>query len=218
MHLVLRVTFAALFCVFVGFTGTHAYTIDFEDLPEETWVTGQYATLGVTFAGGIISEAGSTLFEDEFPPLSGTKVLVTEQRSLTVTLSDAAQQVQGYFTYTAPLTIDTYDTAGVLLGSVSSLFSCNAALIGDVGSSPNEAFTFSSPAGISSIVVSAGAGQGFFTLDDLSIVVVPEASPLVLCGISVLGLVLALGRNRILFTKRLSFSRVDAIRRNTLGK
>src|SRR5271157_696962 len=51
-------------------------TINFDNLPDRTVVTSQYAAQGVTFGGAsVLSEVTGSLNYTEFPPLSGNNVI-----------------------------------------------------------------------------------------------------------------------------------------------
>lgn len=165
----------------------HAYLIDFESIADGDAVTNQYA--GVVFSNAIALQAGGSLNEFEFPPRSGSTVAFDDGGPIVVTFSDAQQAFQAYFTYAAPLTVSAFDLSNNLLGSVTSSFSSNLLLSGDLGSVPNEllALSFS---GIRSVSITGAAAGASFTMDDLDFVAdsngggprpIPEPSALALC-------------------------------------
>jgi hypothetical protein len=78
---------------------SNAFTIDFEDLPDLTLVTDQYSSLGATFSGGTIAEAGVTLFEDEYPPNSGSRALLVDAGPLTLSFNSPVTEFSAYGTY-----------------------------------------------------------------------------------------------------------------------
>jgi hypothetical protein len=189
MHVVVRIAVVALFVIFVGVTGTHAYTIDFEDLPDSTVVTDQYQAFGVRFTGATVITAGVNLPEYEFPPHSGTNVIFDDGSPITVRFSEPVRDFAAHFTYVAPLTLTFYDLSDSVIGVVFSAFSSNSLLTGEPGSCPNELLSFAWNNGITRVVITGADTGSSFVLDDLTITAVPEPPSLFLLSAAVLGVV-----------------------------
>jgi hypothetical protein len=141
--------------------------LNFEGFVDGTALTTQYP--GFTFSNAIILSSGISLNEFEFPPHSGVNVVSDDGGPMTITLGTPATSFGGYFTYAEPLTIDAFGTAFNLVASVTSPFSNNEAMSGDLGSSPNEFLQVSYGSGISEIRIIGDPLGGSFTLDDATI-------------------------------------------------
>lgn len=139
--------------------------VDFDALSDGETVAGQFA--GLTFSNATAVTAGLSLNEFEFPPSSGSNVVFDDGGPIRIDFSSPTTSVGGFFTYTVPLTLSAFDASDNLLGSVSSSYSSNLALSGDLGSLPNEWLVLSA-LNISYVVVSADLLGGSFTLDDLT--------------------------------------------------
>src|SRR5262249_55316111 len=126
-------------------TPSYAALIDFEDLNDLDSVTTQYA--GVTFSNAIALSAGISLNEVDFPPHSGSNVIVDAGAPMSLTFAGAVSAFNGYFTYAAPLTLTAYALDGTALGSTASASSTN------VGTSPNELLSLSGLGSIYSILI-----------------------------------------------------------------
>jgi hypothetical protein len=149
--------------------------LDFENLGDSTIVSAQYSGEGVTFSGDPeIQTANISLNQFSFPPHSGNNVLDNVGGDITATLSGPVSLVEGYFTYTEPVTITAYNSLNIEIGSVTSVDSQNWVGNGagsggsDLGS-PNELISLSDP-GIASIVISTpdSPPDGQFTMDDFT--------------------------------------------------
>ena len=173
-----------------------AATLDFESLADLESVGQQFAASGVTFSNAIALTAGLSVNEVDVPPHSGSVVISDDGGPMTLTFTNAVQQVGGFFTYAAPLTLNAYDAAGHWLGSIGSAFSNNTTLLGAAGSMPNEWLQLSAAAGMARLTISGDAAGGSFVLDDLSITPVPEpaAAWLLVIGLGGLGGLIGLGR------------------------
>jgi hypothetical protein len=160
-------------------------TLDFEGLADSTFVSTQYS--GVVFANAQVLTAGVSLDEFELPPHSGVNVVSDYSGPMSIIFATPVSSVSGYFTYGSPLTIDAFDSALSLIGSVSSAFSNNFALSGDPGSSPNELLQLNAVSGISELTITGLASGGSFALDDFTFTTgavsnVPEPGTLGLIG------------------------------------
>ncbi len=142
--------------------------IDFEGLPDSTFLTTQYSSEGVTFSNAQILTAGISLNQFEFPPHSGVNVASDYLGPMSIFFTTPVSFVGGYFTYSVPLTLDAYGLSSNLLGAVSSPFSSNLALSGDPGSSPNEFLHLTSTSGISELIITGAPAGSSFALDDLT--------------------------------------------------
>jgi hypothetical protein len=159
----------ALVMVFGGFHQSQAATLDFEGLSDSTSVTDQYTTLGITLSGATVFTAGKSLNELEFPPHSGSQVVMDSSGPITITFNTKVYRVAAYFTYNSPLTLTAYDSSNLLVATVNSQFISNMVLSGDIGSKPNELLQLHYSRGISRLVISGEYAGGSFTLDDLTI-------------------------------------------------
>lgn len=157
--------------------------VDFDAFTDLTALTNQVA--GLTFSNTTVLTAGASLNEIDFPPRSGNNVGFDSGGPVTIAFSTALDSFSGFFTYVVPLTISAFDSSSALLGSVTSVFSSNFVSGGDAGSTPNEFLQLAGLGLISSVRITASAGGGSFTMDDLvavpsSRVAVPEPSTLAL--------------------------------------
>jgi hypothetical protein len=180
--------------------------IDFEGLSDGTFVTTQFSNL--TFSNAVVSTAGISLNELEFPPESGSNVIVDFGGPISITFASPISSFGGFFTYLVPVTIQAFDSSNHLLASSLSQFSNNLACLagppcpGDPGSSPDE-FIHVDTAGLSSVVITGAPAGSSFALDDVTyslgpispISSVPEPSSLVL--LTGIPLLLVFGRTRL---------------------
>jgi hypothetical protein len=160
-------------------------TIDFETLPggsvivDSTPITTQFS--GLTFANTTAITAGITLNEFEFPPQSGTTAVFDDGGPLSITFDTPVLNLSGYFTYSALLTLEAFNTTGILVGTATSLFSNNELSSGNSGSSPNELLQVAFAGGISVVRITADPGGTSFVLDSLSFESsVPEPNSIIL--------------------------------------
>jgi murein DD-endopeptidase MepM/ murein hydrolase activator NlpD len=165
-------------------------TIDFDTLSDSDIISTQYP--GVTFSHTIALTAGISLNEFEFPPLSGATVASDLDGPIRVDFAQPVSDVSGHFTYAAPLTARAFNASNVLLGSVSSLFSMNEGLSGDIGSTPNELLELAFD-NIAYVIFSGDPLGGSFTLDNLSytpgtVATVPEPGTITFLLLGLLGL------------------------------
>jgi hypothetical protein len=151
-------------CPTVGWAST---IVDFETLNDGDAATNLLP--GLTFSDATVLVAGVSLNEVDFPPHSGTKVVVDDGGAMSIVFSAPQLTVGGYFNYATGLTFQAFDTGHTLLGSQASAFGSNLGTSGDPGSSPNEFLQLTSLSGIGSITVTGDPGGGSFTLDDLTL-------------------------------------------------
>jgi hypothetical protein len=177
--------------VLLGFSSPlNALTIiDFEGLSDLTPVTNQYSSLGVDFLGATVLTSGISLNEFEFPPHSGTNVVLDDSGPITMSFSAPVTGVGGYFTYNSPVTITAYDLSSSVVDSAASLYSANTALSGDSGSSPNEFMDVTYLGGISLVEIMGDSLGGSFTADDFMITPIPEPATMFLISTGLAGLV-----------------------------
>jgi len=154
--------------------------VDFEGLPDGTFLSNQYS--GLTFSNAQIATAGISLNELEFPPHSGVNVAVDVSGPMSILFATPVSSVGGYFTYASLLVLAGYDASSNLVDSAASAFNTNEALTGEAGSSPNEFLQVSSSVDIVKITITAETTGSSFGLDDLvysaEAVVIPEPSTL----------------------------------------
>lgn len=168
--------------------------VDFDTLTDGDSVTSQFA--GMVFTNTSVLTAGVSLNELEFPPKSGSNVGFDASGPVTINFTAPVLNFKAYFTYLQPLFVRAFNASNNVVGSVSSLYSSNLALSGDVGSVPNELLEMSYAGGIKSISISGDPGGSSFVLDDisvetLSISTVPEPAHMAVLLIGLIGLVAA---------------------------
>ena len=189
MSKTLSVLVVSLGLVLVSARHLDASPITFEAFADGDALTNQIA--GLTFANTFVLSAGVSLNESEYPPHSGSNVVVDAGGAITVTFAIPVAAVSGFFTYCAPLSFSAFDSTNALIGTAASSFNSNTGLSGDAGSSPNEFLSLLSPLGIASIVILGDPAGSSFTLDDLTVTPfadatpVPEPSTLMLLGLGV---------------------------------
>ena len=150
--------------------------LDFESLSDLESVTNQFP--GLTFTETIALEAGISLNEFEFPPVSGNLVVSDDFGPIEIFFGTPVISFGGFFTYLVPLTLFAFDGTDTLVATEFSLFSTNLALSGDVGSSPNEFLSVFHGAGISRVLIEGDPFGASFTLDDATYEVIPEPGSL----------------------------------------
>ncbi|MDX2186015.1 MAG: hypothetical protein SFV32_03710 [Opitutaceae bacterium] len=144
--------------------GASAGTIDFESIPDLENVTTQYSSKGITFGNATALTAGISLNEFDFPPRSGTNVIVDSGGPLVGSFDAPVEFVEAFLTYTLPVTFSVFDVKGNLLASLISQYTDNL----QTGSNPsNEKFYLASNVGIGSFSFAGGAFGNSFALDDL---------------------------------------------------
>jgi hypothetical protein len=158
-----------LVMVLGGFHYSQAATIDFEGLSDSTSVTDHYTNLGITFLGATVFTAGKSLNELECPPHSGSQVVMDGSGPITIIFNTKVSKVSANFTYNYPLTLSAYNSSNLKVATVTSRFSSNMALSGDLGSKPNELLQLRYSGGIAKLVIAGEYAGGSFTLDDLTI-------------------------------------------------
>jgi hypothetical protein len=150
--------------------------LDFDSLAEFDSVTTQFP--GVTFTDATVLTAGSSLNEIEFPPHSGSNVVVDDGGPISIAFSDPIGAFGGYFTYAAPLTLSAFDADNNLITSILSSYVANLAESGDVGSVPNEFLQVAAlSSGIASVTIAGDPLGGSFVLDDATLTALEEPAP-----------------------------------------
>jgi len=171
-------------------------TIDFENFTDGDQITGQIP--GLSFSNALVISAGLSLNEIDFPPHSGTNVLVNTDSTLSIDFTDSITSFSGFFTYATNVTIAGFDVLGNQVASITSAFSDN--IIG-TGGTPNELLSLGFANGFSRVTMTT-AGAFFFVVDDISFTPggataappVPEPSSFVLLATGVSLLVIVLRR------------------------
>jgi hypothetical protein len=199
----MKPAFILLLFLFSGFvlpkeTRADSVTIDFENLSDSTVVGSAYASSGVIFTNAVIATAGVSLNELEFPPHSGSNVVVDSGGAITLTFLTPISSFSGFFTYAFPLTLEGFGSSNQLLVTVNSLFSTNFV---SSGNQPNELIQFNFPGGIDSVTITGDPLGSSFALDDASFTtaVTPEPGSvsLLFTGIA---LALVIGRRKLMAT------------------
>ena len=150
---VLRNSFIVIAGLVYGALSANAapITIDFESFFDGDAVTNQIS--GVTFSNATVLSAGISLNELDFPPHSGSNVIVDDGGSISILFDAPVVSVVGFFTYTIDVLMRAFDSGGNVVASANSLFESNLAEIGDPGSSPNELISLAFAGGISRIAI-----------------------------------------------------------------
>jgi hypothetical protein len=184
----------------------------FEGYADSTALTNQIA--GLTFTNSTVLTAGVSLNELEFPPRSGSNVVLDDGGAITINFATAVLSVGAYFTYTTSLTFSAYDAGNNLLGSSHSLFSENDA---SSGNAPNEwlGFSYTGPA-IRKVVISGDPTGSSFIMDDLSVQAVHEPQTLGLAA-GALCLMAGLRRRGAVAAAALGLAGVGLAQAGTLG-
>jgi hypothetical protein len=168
-------------------------TLDFDTgLASEDLVISQFP--GLTFTNAIALQSGVSLNEFEFPPHSGEFVVGDHLDYLQIRFATPATEFSAYFTYVARLTLTAYDASDAIVASATSLFSSNAVLSGEAGSTSNELLSLTA-ADISRVTIQGGGGGDSFAMDDLTYDAVPEPGMALSVCAGLLGL-LAIRRRR----------------------
>jgi uncharacterized protein (TIGR03437 family) len=140
-------------------------TLSFENLTDGTLLTNQFPD--ITFENTTIATAGVSLNELEFPPYSGSNVIVNGSKAVTITFSIPIRSFEAYFTYESRLSILAFNLNGDQVGSALSKFESNLALDSASDAKPNEMIGLTSQQGIAKVVISIAASGASFTLDDV---------------------------------------------------
>jgi hypothetical protein len=168
-----------------AFAGSQTYTIDFEQYPEYTQITNQYAGQYATFTNALQLVAPYYDYTD-YPPHSGNGVITNDPNDpIQVNFAAApgylgVNTVTGWYTDPNGVTVSAYDGKGNLVGTFNGApvigsnlkFSINAPVTGD----------------ISYITISDNGGNpDNETVDDLKYQEVPEPGSLVIVCSGLLG-------------------------------
>ena len=153
-----------------------AIVITFDGLTDSELVTTQFSggPTNVTFTNAIVAAQGISLNDADFPPVSLLNVVVDSGGPMTLTFGTLALQVEGFFTYAVPLTLEFFGDGGVPLGTMNSIYLENYA---SSGNPVNELIQFSSLAGIRSMTITGAPTGNSFVMDNLSFTIaaaVPE--------------------------------------------
>lgn len=147
--------------------------LDFESLFSLDSVTTQFP--GVTFSNAAALTAGDSLNEVDFPPASGTNVVVDDGAAISISFDSLVSNFSGLFTYLVPVVLDAYDEFDNLVLSATSAFSDNTNFFGEFGSAPNELLSLNYAAGISRVTISGDPFGYSFVMDDAKFVTAAPA-------------------------------------------
>ena len=168
-----------------------ASTLNFDGLADGTSVTTQFS--GVTFSNATVLTAGGSLNELDFPPRSGSNVVVDFGGPIELVFGADQSFFEAYFTYMAVLTVTGYDAGGVALLAATSSFGSNLATSGEPGSAPNERIALSTD-GLRRVVIQGSGAGASFVMDDVTFrpaetAPIPEPSTyaLLIAGLGLLG-------------------------------
>jgi hypothetical protein len=167
----------------LAFAGT--YTINFEQYPEYTQITNQYASVGVTFENALQLVAPGYDYVD-FPPTSGNGVITNDPNDpIQVNFLGPVFGVTGWYVDPNGITVTAYDGSNNVLDSFS----------GGVAYQADLEFSVASGTPIAYITISDDTGSpDTETVDDLSYTVAPEPGSFALFGTGLLGLAEVLRR------------------------
>ena len=165
-HLVRGTLFLAGLLVYSVTVLAAPVTIDFEAFSDSQSLTNQIA--GVTFRNATVLSAGISLNELDFPPHSGSNVIVDDGSPLSISFGAPVLSIQGFFTYTIDVLMRAFDAGGNVVASATSLFGSNLTDIGDPGSSPNELISVAFASGISRVEIQGDTAGLSFVMDDLT--------------------------------------------------
>jgi hypothetical protein len=162
MRLSLIATAALLFSVSIA--EASSIKLDFEGFPDLTTLTNQYPDL--TFSNAVVLSSGLSLNEFEYPPNSGSNVVVDDGSAIKIEFGTPISSFGGYFTYASAVTLKAFGADSVELASITSAFNTNYIDDPDPSSIPNE-FLQVVAFGIKSIIISGDVAGSSFALDDV---------------------------------------------------
>ncbi len=158
----------ALFLLAPGLTFADPIVFDFEDFFDGDLLTDQLP--GMMFTNALVATAGISLNADDFPPFSGTNVVLDFGGPMTTVFQSAVLSFGAYFTYNHALKIEAFDATDTLLGFVQSSFNSNA------GGLTNELLQLSFETGIYSVRITGNPAGESFVMDNLTILPGPPTS------------------------------------------
>lgn len=185
-----KIALLSIFIVFsIGNVRASIITEDFESFSDSDIITNEIT--GMTFSNTMALSSGISLNDAEYPPKSGTNVVVDDGGAIEINFNSPVYMVSAYLTYLAQVSMYAYDISNSLIGTDISDFMEN---YDSSGNTPNELFQISSNTGISSIVFIGDSSGYSFVLDDLSVDnekqhSVPEPGSLALMLAALAGLV-----------------------------
>jgi hypothetical protein len=172
-------------------------TLNFEQYPEFTQITNQYAADNVTFTNAMQLVAPGYDYYD-YPPHSGSGVITNDDgfednpSTLIMTFTgDDPHSLSGWFSAPSGITIDAYDSSSDLIATFTgSTNQSNAEFMLDPGTP------------IAYVTFNAAIGADGLTLDDLTYTPVPEPGTLTLiCTALLAGFGMLLGRRKLDWAK-----------------
>lgn len=91
--------------------------INFDGIPDSTPLRDFYHSLGVDFVRATVVTAGVSLNEFEFSPRSGANVAFDNTGNIVITFQSPVSSVGAHFTYAVPISLQAFDTNGLLVGN-----------------------------------------------------------------------------------------------------
>jgi len=176
-----------------AFAGSESFSINFEQYPEYTQITNQYAGQYATFTNSLQLVAPGYDYFD-YPPHSGNGVITNDpndpiQINFALAIPNGiggVDKVTGWYTDPNGVTVNAYNSRGSLITTFAGapIYQANAE------------FTVSNPSGgIAYITISDNGGNpDNETVDDISYDYIPEPNGLLAVGSGLLG---ALGLLRL---------------------
>ncbi|KAE8544046.1 hypothetical protein F6453_3550 [Marinobacter nauticus] len=122
----------------------------------------------------MVLQAGFTLNEWDFPPRSGTNVVVDNSGAIELLFSNPISKFSAFITYITTLNVNAYNSQNMLLGQLVSLTNDNTFFSGN---NPNEIFSFDIKEGISRILIEGDIDGDSFVMDDISFELADHSTP-----------------------------------------
>lgn len=147
----------ALFaCCAAPHSMAYAAPIDFDNFNDSSTLSNELP--GIAFSGGIVLTAGVGLNEFDYPPHSGSNVLLAYNGKLEIAFATPVEQFSGYFTHPETVTFSGFNPSQAMLFSFTLPGS-------NVGASAMTAYAFQ---GLAFLTIESATGTAF-AMDDFDI-------------------------------------------------